>query len=161
MLPVLKFSSFFRVVCSCFLRFPNPCRALVERLAPWSQIRQSLSLGLFALRSQTPPVLLEQFAPCSEILWVLSSRVLLVHKFSRLCRTVCSFFCSCGAVCSLFSSLPVSFERIAPVFSDSLVLFERFAPVFSNSLVSFGRFAPVLQNSLVALERFAWCSQIF
>ena len=148
LLPVLKFSSFFRVVCSCFLRFPNPCRALVERLAPWSQIRKSLSRGLFALRSNPS-------SPCRAVCSVL--------KFSRsLCTNSLVFFERFAPFSvplerfALCSSFPVPCEQIAPVFSNSLVLFEWFATVFSNSLVSFGRFAPVFSSSLVALERFAW-----
>ena len=142
---VLKFSSFFRVVCSCFLRFPNPCRALSLLGLKFASLFRVVCL-LFVLKPSSP---------CRAVCSVL--------KFSRsLCTNSLVFFERFAPFSvplerfALCSSFPVPCEQIAPVFSNSLVLFEWFAPVFSNSLVSFGRFAPVFSSSLVALERFAW-----
>ena len=64
-----------------------------------------------------------------------SSRLLLVHKFSSLFRTVCSFFCSFGAVSCLFSQSPVSFERFVLVLQSSSP-FRTFYSLFTNSLWS-------------------------
>ena len=70
----------------------------------------------------------EQFAPCSQIPWSLSSGRLLVLKFSTIflgLLLVFNFSTLFRAVCSLSHS---AFRAVCALFSNSLVSFERFAP---------------------------------
>ena len=127
----------------------------------------------------------EEFAPCSQIPKSLSSGLLLVLKFFAVFRgqlLVPRIPSTFRAVCALFSSSLVSFERFAPCSQILYSLSSGLLP-FSNSLVGFfflsslrlpfERFAPCSQfatfflavchlfsNSLVPFERFAPCPQI-
>ena len=103
----------------------NFSSSLSINLQPFSQILYSL-------------LIFWRLAPCSQIASFLSIRVLLVRKlkFSSLFRTV---FWSGFLLVLRVSSL---FRAVCSLFSSSLVLFDRFASVFSKSLVSLERFAP-------------------
>ena len=107
----------------------------------------------------------ERFAPCSPILYSLSSSLLpVLLKFPSHFR----------AVCALFSNSLVSFERFAPcsqtLYSLSIGLlprFEQFAPrKFSSlfraacSFYSLPSSLLLVLTFLVPFEQFAPCSQI-
>ena len=134
----------------------------------------------FAPCSEDSLVSFERFAPCSQILYSLSSGLLLVLKSSKLFR----------AVCRLFSNSLVLFERFAPCsrslesFSSGLLLVLQFPSLFrarfdfcfqrpESFSVSFDWFAPFSEFlffsfeqftefliSLVDVELFAPCSRI-
>ena len=155
MLLVLQFSSVFRAACS-----PNS-------LVPFEQFLPALKFSS----------LFRAVDPCSQILYSLSSGLLLVLKVSSPFR----------AVCALFSNFLVSFEWwFAPCYQNLYSLSSGLLPALKipnpfrtvcalllDFLVSCKRFAPCSQflhspssgcspfsNSLVSFERFAPCSPI-
>ena len=115
-----------------------------ERFTPCSNILYALSSGLRPVYSL---VHFEEFAPCSQIPKSLSSGLLLVLKFFAVFRgqlLVPRIPSTFRAVCALFSSSLVSFERFAPCSQILYSLSSGLLP-FSNSLVGFfffEQFAP-------------------
>ena len=174
MLPALKFPT---VPFEQFAEFSNSLVSF-ERFALFSNSLVFRAVcSLFSNSLVTSPfravrlcsvfeVSFERFAPCSPILYSLSSGLFHVLQFPSPFR----------AVCSLFSNSQFSFERFAPCLKFSSFFRAVFAPcsvkfpapfravcaLFSHSLVSFERFlvCALFSNSLLAFERFAPCYQI-
>ena len=115
----------------------------------------------------------EQFAPCSQIPWSLSSGrllvlkfstiflgLLLVFNFSTLFRAVCSLSHSAfRADCALFSNFLVSFERFAPCSPILYSLSSSLLPVLLKFPSPFPTVCALFSNSLVSFERSTPCSQ--